>query len=282
MANLTVLIPEWQCLLKDALVEKLVEEKDIEELTSLKLELYDKCKVIKDFPRGDFYCRRKPKSSSNFSNLEERLADDVYELMNCLDTGIVSSEVRAMIKPSTIEVGGSNKINHGPSISNNDISSTSPNTSNRSVSGWSGLRSKISSIESDQMLLRDRVLSEIMELKAKVSELDSTIQAQNGEIRQLKSENERLLCMHTSRYSGKSRNDKSATNSQRPIDHVAQDENSTIDIKTADSNDDTIQDIQEVLCVSSSEEPRSYKSVASTSAKRIEGETTPKQSKSIA
>lgn len=140
------------------------------------------------------------------------------------------------------------------------------------MSGWSGLKSKISSIESDQMLLRDRVLSEIMALKAKVSELDSTIQAQNAEIKQVKSENERLLCMHISRYSGKSRNDKSTTNSQCAIDHVAQDENSIMDFKTADSNDDTIQDIQEVLCVSSSEEPRSYKSVESTSEKQIEGE----------
>lgn len=44
MANLSVFLSERQCLSKDALVEKLVEEKDIEELTSLKLELYDKCK----------------------------------------------------------------------------------------------------------------------------------------------------------------------------------------------------------------------------------------------
>ena len=38
MANLLVFISEWQCLSKDALVEKLVEKKDTEELTSLKLE----------------------------------------------------------------------------------------------------------------------------------------------------------------------------------------------------------------------------------------------------
>ena len=31
-------------------------------------------------------------------------------------------------------------------------------------------------MESDQMLFRERVLSEIMELKTKVTELDSTIQ----------------------------------------------------------------------------------------------------------
>ncbi|CAB4045878.1 Hypothetical predicted protein, partial [Paramuricea clavata] len=51
-------------------------------------------------------------------------------------------------------------------------------------------------MESDQMLFRERMLSEIMELKTKVTELDSTIQVQNAEIKQLKSENERLLGMH--------------------------------------------------------------------------------------
>ena len=247
-------------------------------LTSLKLRLNDKCKGIKDFPQGEFYYRRKPKGSSDFSSLEERLADGIYELMNCLDTGIVTSEIKTMIKPvsTATVVGGINKVNHRPISSiNNDISSISPNITNRSVSGWSGLKSEISSKEYDQMLLRDRVLSEIIQLKAKVSELDSTIQAQNAEIKQLKSENERLLCMHTSRYSSISCYNKSTTNSQHGIDYVVvQEKNLTMDFKTADSNDDTIQDIQDVLSVPSSKEPRSYKPVvASTSGKRTEGKS---------
>ena len=96
------------------------------------------------------------------------------------------------------------------------------------------------------------MLSEVVELKARISRLDSTIEAQNAEIKQLKTENERLLCMHTNSNSSISCNDKSTTNFQHPINHVVQDKNLTIDVRIADSNDDTIQDIQEVLSVSSS------------------------------
>jgi hypothetical protein len=249
MANLSAIISERQCLSRDALVEKLVEERNIEELTSIKLKLYDKCKEIKDFPRGEFYSRRKPKSSSGFSNLEERLADDVYELMNCLDKGIVTSGVKALIKlDSTTSVAdGNNKVNHerGNSINNvSDVSLISPNITNRSLSGWSGLKSKLSSMESDQMLFRERVLSEIMELKTKVTELDSTIQVQNSEIKQLKSENERLLGMHPS-SNNMFCNNKSISNSQEPSDHVGQDKNLTKE------NEDIVNDvtIQNVLNV---------------------------------
>jgi hypothetical protein len=63
-------------------------------------------------------------------------------------------------------------------------------------------------MESDQMLFRERVLSEIIELKAKVFELDTTIQAQNAEIEQLKSENECLRCMPISGNYSISCNDK--------------------------------------------------------------------------
>ena len=246
MANLSAIIAEWQCLTRDALVERLVEEKNIEELTSIKLKLYDKCKEIKDFPRGEFYSRRKPKGSSNFSSLEERLADDVYELMNCLDTGIVTSEVKALIKPcsTTSVVDGNNEVNHGPANCINNVNDVppSPNIANRSLSGWSELKSKVSSMESDQMLFRERVPSEIMELKVKVTELDSTIQAQNAEIKQLKSENERLLCMHASSNNSISCNDKSTTTSQQPIDHVAWDKNLIMENEDTNNNDIIVQD----------------------------------------
>ncbi|CAB4026393.1 Hypothetical predicted protein [Paramuricea clavata] len=53
----------------------------------MELQLYEKCKYIKGFPNEEFYQRRKPKGISSYSSLEDRLADDVYELMTCLDTG---------------------------------------------------------------------------------------------------------------------------------------------------------------------------------------------------
>ena len=61
-----------------------------------------KCQVIPDFPEGEFYSRRKPKGASVYSNLEERLADDIFELSNCLDTGIVTAEIRNMFKPNSV------------------------------------------------------------------------------------------------------------------------------------------------------------------------------------
>ena len=92
MTNLSGLITECQSLPREVLVEKLLEDKDVEELTNLKLQLYEKCKYIKGFPNGEFYQRRKPKGTSSYSSLEEMLADDVYELMTCLDTEIITSK----------------------------------------------------------------------------------------------------------------------------------------------------------------------------------------------
>jgi hypothetical protein len=122
-------------------------------------------------------------------------------------------------------------------------------------------------MESDQMLFRERVLSEIMELpKTKVTELDSTIQVQNAEIKQLKSENERLLDMHSS-SNNMFCNNKSISNSQEPSDHVGQDKNLTKE------NEDIINDvtIQNVLNVPLSKEPRSYRlAVMSNSQKQTD------------
>lgn len=258
MANLSTIISEWQCLSRDALVEKLVEEKNIEELTSIKLELHDKCKDINDFPRGEFYSRRKPKGSSSLGSLEERLA----ELMNCFDTGIVTNEVKALFKSDVAKsvTDENSQVNRESSsgINNvNDASLMSPKITNRSLSGWSGLKNKLSSTESDQILFCERVLSEIMELKTKVAELDSTIQAQNAEIKQLKFENERLLRMQPSSNNSIACNEKSITTFQQRIDHVVQDKDLIMENEDINNTDITIQD---GLNVPLSKETRSYRS----------------------
>ena len=119
-------------------------------------------------------------------------------------------------------------------------------------------------MESDQMLFRERVLSEIMELKAKVTELDSTIQVQNAEIKQLKSENERLLGMHPS-SNNMFCNNKSISNSQESSDHVGQDKNLTKENEDIVNNDVTIQN---VLNVPLSKEPRSYRSAVMSNSQK--------------
>ena len=70
----------------------------------MNLELYEKCQTIKDFPKGEFYVRRKPKWTSAYANLEQRLADDICELMSCLDTEIVIPEIRCMFKSLALAV----------------------------------------------------------------------------------------------------------------------------------------------------------------------------------
>ena len=118
------------------------------------------------------------------------------------------------------------------------------------------------------MLFREKVLSEIIELKAKVSELDSTIQAQNGEIEQLKSEHERLRCVHISGNHTVSSNDDSSANSRHPTDQADQDKNETMDSKITDTDDVTI---QEVLNTPSPNKPCSCRSAAaSTRVKQTE------------
>jgi hypothetical protein len=85
-------------LLRDALVEKLIEDTDVQQLTNLKFQLYEKCKNIKGFPYGECYQRRKPKGTSHCSSLEGRYAEGMYELMTCVDTEVITTAIKAMIK----------------------------------------------------------------------------------------------------------------------------------------------------------------------------------------
>jgi hypothetical protein len=131
MMNLSRLLIECQCLPRDVLVEKIIEDKDVEQLTNLKLQLYEKCKNIKGFPYGEFYQRRKPKGTSHYSSLEERLADDVYELMTCLDTEVISPEIKAMIKQND-SLGADNGNESQSALMPNNEPHNSSVTTNRS------------------------------------------------------------------------------------------------------------------------------------------------------
>ena len=57
-------------------------------------------KRLKIFLKANFMSiRRKPKCTSAYANLEQRLADDICELVSCLDTEIaVTPEIRCMFK----------------------------------------------------------------------------------------------------------------------------------------------------------------------------------------
>ncbi|CAB4025725.1 Hypothetical predicted protein [Paramuricea clavata] len=151
--------------------------------------LFKKCvqKYIKCFPNGEFYQRRKPKSISSYSSLEDRLADHVYELMTCLDTEVITSEIKAMImKNSDISAVDESELFFTP---NNNETHNSPVTTNRS-SGWSGMKSKLASLEAGQIIFREGLTREINELSSKITNLIKTVEEQREEIKTVKVENE--------------------------------------------------------------------------------------------
>ena len=108
-------IAEFKCCNREDLTSKLLKDGSVDSLTKLKLTLVEKCKEIEGFPKGEFYSRRKPKGTSTYSSLEERLTDDIAELLNFLDTEIVTPEVRNMFKMAANPV----EENHAKSTENN-------------------------------------------------------------------------------------------------------------------------------------------------------------------
>lgn len=112
--ELDAILLDWNAIPKAEMIHKLATSKSIDQLTTLRLAIVDRCKGIKDFPNSELYLRRKPKNSSQFSSLEERLAADICELLCCLDTNIVTPEIKAMFKhvASTIpnNAGGNDVI----------------------------------------------------------------------------------------------------------------------------------------------------------------------------
>jgi hypothetical protein len=104
MNNLSGFSSKHPSLPGDSLVEMLIEEKNIEQLTNIKVELFEECKNFKAFPQGELYSTRNPKGTGICNNLEDLLADDIYELRNFLDIRIVTSAIKSMIKPDRISL----------------------------------------------------------------------------------------------------------------------------------------------------------------------------------
>jgi hypothetical protein len=104
MNNLSGFSSKHPSLPGDSLVEMLIEEKDIEQLTNINVQLFEECKHFKAFPQCELYSTRKPKGTGICNNLEDRLADDIYELRNFLDTRVFTSAIKSMIKPDRISL----------------------------------------------------------------------------------------------------------------------------------------------------------------------------------
>ena len=74
------------------IVAELIRKGDIDSLTQFRLKLVEKGKQFETFPKDDLYTRRKPKGCSKFSTLEERLANDICEIYEYFNTGVVTME----------------------------------------------------------------------------------------------------------------------------------------------------------------------------------------------
>ena len=187
--------------MKGDVVQMLVGLGSVEKLTNIKLELCEMCRKVEDFPQGEFYLRQKLKGGSMFSCLEERLGDDIFELMKCLDTETITPEIRAMFKPTSSTLSdnqGENQSVVSELLVNGRVSSQSPLVRE---TGWSGVKAQIVSLQSGYLLFREKTERNIVELGNKLSNLNKVIESQEKEINYLKEENKQLrdLCInHTS------------------------------------------------------------------------------------
>ena len=83
---------------RNDIVAELIRKGDIDSLTQFRLKLLEKGKQFETFPKGDPYTRRKPKGCSKFSTLEERLANDICEIYEYFNTGVVTMELKGMFE----------------------------------------------------------------------------------------------------------------------------------------------------------------------------------------
>lgn len=189
----------WKDRPKDKIVEKLLEIGTVSTLTEVKFKLCSECQQVSQFPQGDMYTRRKPKGNSTFSTLEERLAEDIWQLMVCMDTGVVQPAIKSMFKSGEDSLA-ENIITVSDSSDNiaEQIFGTPILNATQGRSDMSGLESRlthkncsdrIASIEADVFILKDKFTHDINDILAQLSQKKKTIEKQESEINQLKSEN---------------------------------------------------------------------------------------------
>ena len=167
-------------------------ENSVEELTSLKLELLDKCQRYENFPKGNPYLRRKSKGNSSYSSLEERLSSDICELLTFLDNKVVTTKIKAMLKAGNTSVTCDDENNplHGLTFV---APALAVGPSPLRESGWSVVKSKIASFESMFLIYKEKAdRAGIIDLVNKVKNLTAAVNEQKKEIDQLKSKSQQL------------------------------------------------------------------------------------------
>lgn len=183
------LLEMLQCELKnkpkDEIVRYLAEVGSVETLTELKIAVgKDACDAVPDFPMGEFYTRRKPKGRSAFNTLEHRLAADIAELFSSLDTGIVTTEIKAMFKTTDEHSRLVNSERLG--IDNESlISNSQEEVNNNFTSAHQKCREQFVNMETDFLLFKEWVRCDISKLEKLVNEQGKLISIQDQQISDL-------------------------------------------------------------------------------------------------
>ena len=202
---------------QQTVVQALLREGSLDSLSEMKMVMLQACQQHDNFPKGELYRRRRPRCGSAFATLEERLANDIIELNEFLDTGIVTSEIRAMFKPDSKvceEVVSTNTVStsvSGENTPNNTsnkyqssscsplevgtatpLAAASPLNKSRS-SGWTGLSTQLSSLHSEYLLFREKVSADILHMLDKIDDLINVVKCQDDEIASLKDVNSKLV-----------------------------------------------------------------------------------------
>lgn len=189
---------ELKNLPKDIVVGKLIESGTVESLTELKFILVGEASdKVDGFPKSELYIRRRPREGSSFNTLEERLAHDVSELNICIDSGIVTPEIKAMFKvnescsgevcnslsPLAIihsERYNNDSLNEILACNSNSSESTEMNKNN--LLAERSVREHLAKIESSFMLFREHVSEEMSKLKNQLDKQAKILDLQDKQI----------------------------------------------------------------------------------------------------
>lgn len=179
----------------------------MDSLTNLKLKLAEECRRLDGCPRGECFSRRTPKEFSTYEGLEERLANDIAELSNFLNTEIVTSELRNTFKVPVVSVDKHSVMNQ----TEKRLSFSSP-LSHERPTGWSGMKTQLSATQAELRELKENVSERFTLLEKRIEELIEVINKKDNIIYSLKQENEDLHNMNMSVSKASTHNRDNKTN----------------------------------------------------------------------
>ena len=189
MEDLVALLPQMNTLPRNGFVKEVRNYGDIDSLTQIKTKLVSEFQKYDDFPKGDTYSRRKRKTKSAYTSLEERLARDIFELYTYLDTGVVSSGVKNMFKSDGSNSGASFVGEFSDTNSQNNVVNTSTLINDAQGDNTASVDrnccEQFAKLEPDIFLFKESTRRDIFRLEKKLSEEAKLIFIQDEQISDL-------------------------------------------------------------------------------------------------